>query len=221
MSVLIIGSLGSMGKRFSAILAWQGVKHVGVDKDTSLTFLNQQLSICDSIILCTPTQTHYELLLKLIPLGKPILCEKPITKDLDELAEILELVTEYKTPFTMMMQYRLLQPTIHDIDADSYYDYFRTGNDGLIWDTMQIIGLATGRITIKNQSPVWTCSINGAALRLSDMDLAYMDFVRKWLEKDKGIEVDLQELYRIHKKTHDIWHKTLGSKYEGSMYDGK
>ena len=38
----------------------------------------------EAIVIATPTQTHYEVLMAAIPSGKPIFCEKAITFELDE-----------------------------------------------------------------------------------------------------------------------------------------
>ena len=46
----------------------------------------------EAIVIATPTQTHYEVLMAAIPSGKPIFCEKPITFELDEAEKIVKEV---------------------------------------------------------------------------------------------------------------------------------
>lgn len=196
MSVLIIGHLGSMGKRYSAILKHLGVKHYGVDKDFTKRDIVKAADNFQRIILCTPTHTHISLLRDLIPLGKPILCEKPITTDLDQLEEVLELLNKYKTYFSMVMQYQEL--INYSSSGQSSYDYFRTGNDGLIWDCFQIIALSKMTPSLNNMSPVWKCVINGQTLSISDMDNAYIGFVSKWLRD--AVSQDPNYLYEIHER---------------------
>jgi scyllo-inositol 2-dehydrogenase (NAD+) len=47
-----------------------------------------------ALVIATPTQTHYEILMEAIKSGKPIFCEKPITYTLDEAEKIVEAVQE-------------------------------------------------------------------------------------------------------------------------------
>lgn len=197
---LIIGSEGSMGKRYQAIL-----RHLGENfscADIGMPILPKH-RICDRYIVCTPTDTHYNILKSIIPLGKPILCEKPITKSLTALADIFSMCKQYNTQFNMTFQYSELaskdQLSYQVLDSgDSSYDYFRTGNDSLIWDCLQIIGLANGPVEIKNDSPIWKCKINGKYLSLADMDGAYVSFVKKWINGE--INQNHDDLYKIHEK---------------------
>ncbi|MDR1588075.1 MAG: Gfo/Idh/MocA family oxidoreductase [Treponema sp.] len=46
----------------------------------------------EAVVIATPTQTHYEILVETIKTGKPVFCEKPITFTLDEAEKIVELV---------------------------------------------------------------------------------------------------------------------------------
>ena len=64
----------------------------------------------EAIVIATPTQTHYEVLMAAIPSGKPIFCEKPITFELDEAEKIVKEVERYNA-FVMigyMRRYDLL-----------------------------------------------------------------------------------------------------------------
>lgn len=200
---LIIGANGSMGVRYQAIL--KSLKESFVTTDIQDGF-NEIINFAKAknikrIILCTPTETHGKFLRKLIPISKPILCEKPVVKDTYELDHLFDLVEKHNTHFTMMYQYSELV-SLRKI-GPSFYNYFRTGKDGLIWDCLQIIGLANDTIDLKNDSPVWKCTINGTALKSSDMDYAYLTFVKKWLKNKQN--QNLSELYRIHQKVEEIF----------------
>lgn len=202
-SILIIGANGSMGKRYQAILRHFDIEPICCDiNHDEKTIISTALN-SDKIILCTPTPSHYELLKRLIPIGKPILCEKPISTNLENIKDIFTLCHKHNCKFTMMFQYTEL---VDDrFQGESFYDYFRTGKDGLIWDCLQIIGLAKDDCQISNSSPIWTCKINGKVLSLADMDYAYLNFVRKWLD-DKIIQ-DYEQLYNIHKKVDEIYYE--------------
>jgi len=108
----------------------------------------------------------------------------------------MSMVEKYKTPFTVVMQYQELLN--NNTYGQSYYDYFRTGNDGLIWDCFQIIALSKLTPSINNTSPIWKCAINGQTLSLSDMDSAYISFLGKWLRN--SIEQDTNYIFDIHER---------------------
>jgi len=204
MSYLIIGSKGSMGKRYEAIFKYLKEPVVGVDKEISIKAIVDLAKDSDGIILATPTDTHYAFLMKLLPLGVSILCEKPITRDLQELSKILEVANKCKTPLTMVNQYRELVSEADMSHGLTEYDYFRTGSDGLAWDCLNIVGLAKDQINLKNKSPIWRCKINGTSLKISDMDFAYVSMIRKWL---KGQLRQAHEyIYTAHQKAERLSH---------------
>jgi hypothetical protein len=190
---LIIGSEGSMGKRYQAILRWLCIPFESYDIKFND---NHDLSQFSHFILATPTETHYQWIKKLDQFERPILCEKPLSKVLAEVREILNI----KSPLTMMMQYKYLdQKDYHLGQSKDYvaepgprssYNYFRHGNDGLVWDCFQIIALAKGTISLLETSPVWQCMINGFNLDIAQMDRAYISAVHdfyagKYFEREK------------------------------------
>lgn len=63
----------------------------------------------DALVIATPTQTHYEVLMEAIPSGKPIFCEKPITFALDEAEKIVREVERYNA-FVMIGYMRRYDP---------------------------------------------------------------------------------------------------------------
>ncbi len=189
---LIIGAKGSMGRRYQAILKYLEKPFTCADVDDDW-FLKSRL--CDSIILATPTDTHYNFLKNLIHFKQPILCEKPITKDLRELDLIKH---EYRDlPLQMVMQYKELDA---GDEGPSFYDYYNHGKDGLYWDALQIIGLARGGVEILEESPIWRCQLNGEQLSLNHMDYAYISMIRNWFKNPYG---DLIEIKAIHQKVYD------------------
>lgn len=203
MSVLIVGSEGSMGKRYQAIL-----KHLGKEfhcRDIGRnTIPDKRISYdIDEIIIATPTDTHIEVIRHYLEYKKPILCEKPISKNMEQLKQIVKEIKEENISFQMMFQYKGLVPRL--AIGKTYYDYFRHGNDGLAWDCLQIIGLAKDQITLREESPLWDCQINGHRLHLEFMDNAYVVAVESWL---KGQPQDLGEILAVHEKT-EAFHQSL------------
>lgn len=172
MRVAIIGA-GNMSKRYSTILWHYKIPHEIFDIGNWKSSVRKNF---DRYIVASSTEAHVENLKYLLEHGKKVLCEKPVCKDY---ATLKWLVYEYPA-FQMLNQYRHLAG---DGNGVSCYDYFKTGGDGLYWDCINIIGLAKGRATIKNTSPVWTCRINGKKLSIADMDRAYMTEISQFLAK--------------------------------------
>lgn len=207
MKILIVGADGSMGKRYQAIIKHLGHETIKAEKQhTSFEIVKMGLK-SDRIIVATPTHTHSEVLDYVLLCGKPVLCEKPVCTDLDELKKVLEHARSYNPMLAMVMQYKyLLKEDVRNdgfykfLDnpaADSHYDYFRHGNDGLKWDCFQIIALAKGKVTLAEESPVWKCKINGLTLSLSDMDRAYVQMLDEWIRKPYS---DIDSIYDVHEK---------------------
>lgn len=191
MKIFIFGCKGNMAKRYAAILEHLGHSWCGEDLDYS----EGLLSDCDAVIVATPTDTHVKVLRQILDCGKPILCEKPITKDLKELRQLMADCVLAGTKLQMVSQYD------HLVDWEgrgpSYYDYFKTGPDGMPWDCLQIIWLAKGEVEIGNKSPVWICKINGMPLDLNDMDGAYVDEIKAWLNRPRN---DIGRILDSHEK---------------------
>ncbi len=55
---------------------------------------NSLISLCDAIILVTPTSTHFDVAKKIIEAGKHVFIEKPITAEIKEAEELVELARE-------------------------------------------------------------------------------------------------------------------------------
>ena len=181
-----------MGSRYRTILTHMGIPFKGVDTDFWDENYFKQNHDFHSVIIATPTDTHCELIKFFHQFDIPMLCEKPITMDEDELREIVALEPKLR----MVCQYKYILKDPGAMGA-THYNYFRTGDDTLAWDCISIIGLADGCANISNDSPIWQCSINGNELSLSDMDGAYCKMIRDWVS---GPTEDLAFIYHAHMK---------------------
>ena len=146
--ILLIGAKGSMGRRYQAILRHLGQEFHPVDAGFNEDEVSK-LPITRTII-ATPTESHAKYIRKYGSLG-PVLCEKPITKSISELADLFQYIKDNNINFTMMLQYSKLFSATDQ--GQSSYNYYNTGGDGLGWDCIQILGLAKGSVVIKNDSP--------------------------------------------------------------------
>lgn len=198
--IAIIGANGSMGKRYQAILKYLYQPFKALDRADMLSDeIIEAASECDRIIICSPTHTHIQYLNALLPTKKPILCEKPVTKDTDELEDLHAMCARHGYSYHMVYQYKEL---LTESRGDSRYNYFRHGQDGLLWDCIQIVGLARGRILLNDQSPIWECQVNGQSLSLADMDKAYVTMVQRWIAG--SLDQSMDEILKVHKKVAEL-----------------
>jgi hypothetical protein len=208
-----------MGKRYQAIMDYLDIAYVCYDiklcydikRGISLSdFITGNDTYIDRVIIASPTPTHYSVFKSLTKhLFQPkILCEKPLSTDLNE---VLEMV---KYGVNTMMQYRYLrQDKTYSTEHDSSYNYFRSGSDGIAWDCFQIIAFHNGpleQISLKSNSPIWKCSINSDALSIRHMDRAYVDFFKAWLAGDK---MDENFVFIAHKRV--LSYLALRENYHG------
>lgn len=197
--VLIIGDKGNMASRYKAIFKMLGITYLGVDVDTHAQIVVESMEAAERFLIVSPTETHISWIKRCIPYGRPILCEKPVSMQLHTLDAVLNQTTAHVVPFRMVFQYSMLVDPA--ASGPSSYDYFKHGNDGLQWDCMQIIALANDLIDLGETSPIWKCKINGQDLRLSDMDQAYVDYIKLW-ETEPGQDPDV--IWQAHVKTKQL-----------------
>lgn len=197
--ICIFGHLGNMGRRYSAILDHLRIEWFGVDA-------GGEWKPADAYIIATPTPTHAEMILWMGHLGNPILCEKPISKNLVELEKVLHHCEKHNTKLQMVSQYDyLIKP---QSSGQTVYDYFKHGGDGLYWDCINIIHHSKSEPIIREKSPVWTCVINGHQLNLGDMDRAYIDMIQDWISNPRS---DIDRIWDSHEKTRNMEAKCLKS----------
>lgn len=197
--ILLLGSEGSMGRRYQAIMNYHGVNYVGLDQHNSLTStVTKYAKEASGIILATPTGTHMAYLQLLMPFKTPILCEKPITKNMGDWDELIDLYEDTRCPIRMMFQYSLLDSQANK--GLTKYDFYNHGKDGLLWDCFQPIALARGIVEIKETSPIWTGILNGKELHSCEMDRAYVQYFKMW---QKDPRQDLYSLRNMHEKVHN------------------
>jgi hypothetical protein len=174
--ILLLGSDGSIGKRYTAVLKDLDIPYIGWDKATATNYW-QDLSF-DKAIVATPTDTHFDICNKLIDLQKPFLCEKPLSKNQNECDHLVRRAKTYGVKGAVVCNYKFVCPEekIRSIEYDSYY----TGGDGFAWDLCQIIYLAfqnNARLHLRNKSPVWSMRINDEAVSLRDVHWSYVDML--------------------------------------------
>lgn len=177
----IVGNLGGMGRRYTAIL-----KYLGVEKITGSDLNSKdQFSLgADGHIIATPTSTHLEVMSRILANTRSkILCEKPFTTDLVALTEFESENESELERLTMVNQYLYVDKEESDCRYTSY-NYFKHGDDSLAWDCINVIAASRNDIVYLNEdSPIWDCVINGSRILPESMDTAYIKMVSDWLRK--------------------------------------
>ncbi len=174
--IYIVGKNGNMGKRYAAILNYLDVEVCGHDLEGPN---ESEMKRAFGFIVATPTANHLDDMKKLFIYEKPILCEKPFTKVMSDLAYFEDKNRSDLSLVQMVNQYQFLTKPGK---GETYYSYFKSGADGIHFDCINIIGLAHGRVALSNKSPIWDCMLNGTRLNLGMMDHAYIAMIKAWIK---------------------------------------
>jgi len=201
-----------MGKRYQAVLSHLGKKHSCFDTHYMMDMVIRDSLLVGNythVIIATPTHTHYDWLY-FFHINAPnikILCEKPIVKSSKQMIEI----ATWNLDLTMTFQYKYAARGRTAIGGASSYNHYNHGTDGLAWDCIQLIGLSTGSINLREDSPDWVMYLNDHEVDRNKVDQSYVLFVHAWIY---NIEVQhIDDLVEIHNKTEQLNKKVL--------YDGK
>ncbi len=186
--ILVVGSKGSMGRRYGAILTSLGIEWEGIDIGEKPT------TDFDGVIICTPTHLHINDI-EYFATDAPVLCEKPLSDNYGMVKNICRMARAQGWSLRMVNQYEYLtHPTS---SGPSIYSYYNHGRDGMAWDCINIIGLSSGPVHLSEGSPVWNCVINGHPLKLSDMDSAYIKMIQSWVYGDHD---NIDYILKAHEK---------------------
>lgn len=177
--VCIVGINGNMARRYKAICLWLGLPVTGYDVGASHRLKEQAIGDATHIIVATPTDTHYDVLseIKLLNIetsSKSILCEKPVSKLRSQVKNLLEWFPN----FFMVNNYVYMDRSPKENSDNTWYSYFKTGDDGLLWDCIQVIHLAKGVFELETLSPTWLCQINGQIIKRVSVDSSYVEMIK-------------------------------------------
>jgi len=192
--ILVIG-VGSIGKRYMAIIKYLGHEAIGVDINRGPYSLES--FDFDKAIVCTPTDSHFEPAYALAYMDKPFLIEKPVSKQILEIKKIKEktdkayMVNNWAHVFTDIK----LLPYNNSV----YYDHYNTGSDGLAWDCIQLIYLAN-EIMLDNVSPFFHCTINEDKVTLDMVTRSYVNMLLAFVDGDYHALWTLEQAIDANKK---------------------
>src|SRR5580765_2002118 len=183
MKVLVCGGLGSIGSRYAAILKY--LDHEPVIFDTKIN--SEMPEDWERAIIATPSYSHYDVCKKMIDIGKPFLCEKPLSKDVKQCEELVSL--DKKQIGFVVNNYKFItrkfpKPRIK-------YNFYKTGHDGLEWDCSQLIYIDP-ECQLKTISPIWSFTIGLDSIFYSELENSYLKMIRSFLEGHTELLWNLQ-----------------------------
>lgn len=189
MKVLLVGALGNMGRRYTAILNALGHNVVPIDENEGFSCENSGDTLgATHAIVATPTDTHVGAVrdVERYTDVAHILCEKPICKKVGTLECLFK---EFPNLYSVNQYAHLAEAPqfMFRTGYDSRYNYYNSGKDGLAWDCFQIFALANGPVTVSNTSPIWNCVINGIWIDQRNMDMAYVRMIEDFLGPKKNV----------------------------------
>lgn len=186
MKVLVLGGLGSIGSRYMLILKHMGVACESWDMADPHGYASELTDLeFTHAIVATPTRTHYMYTRKLIEMGIPTLCEKPLSTSIDECEYLVGYAGERGASAHVVCNYnytlagKLSSPHIE-------YDYYKTGSDGLYWDCCQLLYLDQFA-SLRNESPWWQFVVNGYEVAYRDLEISYVKMLQDWLGPQKKL----------------------------------
>ena len=186
MKLCIIGGKGNMGRRYAAIANMENMYFHSIDVNDPIP------TDFTHYLIATPTETHEAVLTNLCNMREEpvkVLIEKPYTiiKNNDMNAfQVLGKLSTLGHKIYMVNQYAYYSHDLCDNEGPTYYDYYHSGKDGIMWDCIQIIHLARNGVKfLNNQSPIWHCMINGVKLNRELIDLCYVKMLKDFCSDGK------------------------------------
>ena len=217
MKVCVVGGKGNMGKRYRAILKHLEVEHISVDINEHLPTVKDDVT---HYIIATPTDEHLGSLMNISWGLKPpvnFLIEKPIAilsnRDVDTKLRPVSTAISRGHNVYMVNQYAYCHFDLHQENQPTYYDYYNSGKDGLAWDCIQIIYLAKDSIDLKNDSPEWTCFINGLLFTRNILDRCYIRMIEDFISDGKkyGKLWGWDDIRSAHRKAFEYTNRSAGT----------
>lgn len=141
-----------------------------------------ELEKADAFIITTGTDTHVEHLTRLLPLGRPILCEKPIALTLRETAQMIDLAQFSGAELQIGFQRRF------DSGMRDLHDAVRSGAVGTVY---------TLTLTAHDHTPSAREFIAGSGGIYRDMHVHDFDQLR-WITGEEITQVFASSAVREH-----------------------
>ncbi len=181
MKILVEGGLGSIGRRYCAVLKYLG--HQPLISDPRCSKDDPRDLNFEKVIIAVPTSKHFGLCKFFIEKGHTFLCEKPLSRDLKECEELVKYGHGFvvnNLAFVARKYHRLTK----DEKLRIHWNYYNHGKDTLEWDLSQIIYLDP-LATLHTTSPVWRMSVNDVECRYRDVEESYIEMIEAFVDGRK------------------------------------
>lgn len=210
MRILVIGNLGSMGRRYTACLKAMHEDVLGFDVGGPIPNPSEY----DRAIIATPTETHFMWCDYLIQKGKDFLCEKPVSKDPAAVCQLAELAKASGVDGRMVSNwlYAVNQALLlgrgptggQSVTAimgemEIVYRSYNSGKDGFFWDCIQPIYMA-GKFVYDNKSPMFEAHVDGNQITLEMIERSYLIMLSEWMYGDRNRLWSLEDAAAASKK---------------------
>ncbi len=138
----------------------------------------------DGYVVATATNSHIEILDKLIPLGKPILCEKPISLTVEETDSVIQKCKKYGTQIQVGFQRRF------DPSIARAANKVSTGEVGTLYAM---------HMYAHDHQPSTLEFLEGSGSIYRDLHVHDFDLVR-WITKSEISKVYATQAVRVHQQ---------------------
>lgn len=193
MKLLLIGSEGSIARRYRAIL-----KHLKVDFEEYDNPEHKFFSVPQSFyqrfthaLIATPTHTHMQWVDELPPIWK--LIEKPASKNLEEIEE-----RKLNHGCYVVNNYQFLPCS--NTKKKISYNFYNTGKDGLIWDVCQLVYLAYKNkveLEVKRESFWWNLKWGQHQVAYHEIERSYYHMLKAFCSGDTSNLWDLKDAAKM------------------------
>jgi myo-inositol 2-dehydrogenase/D-chiro-inositol 1-dehydrogenase len=141
-----------------------------VSSDSEIVFMNKEI---DAVLICSPSDTHADYILRAAEAGKAIFCEKPLDLSLEKIQEILVATETNKVPLMVAFNQRF-DP-----------DFFKVKS---LVDEGKVGELRTIRITSRDPAPPPMSYIKSSGGLFLDMTIHDFDMAR-YIANSEVVEV--------------------------------
>jgi hypothetical protein len=178
MKLLIIGSMGAIGKRYMAVARHLCIDYVGWDLRMGTPMPVLGITHC---LICTPTDTHYKIVNTLSNMTDwLLLVEKPLVMvPMDGF--VLSFLRGYTVCNWSLVHDGIYKPGTCEITYKSHH----TGPDGLPWDTCQLLYLSRPEHPPAiGESPLWSATINGQEVTYRQIEESYIRMIDLFVNRN-------------------------------------
>jgi len=179
MKIVVVGSEGSTGRRYSHIL--KRMHHVIISYD--INDINQRIPLSPDhrYVICSPTQFHADQCIDILTYDHDatILCEKPLCM-LQDLSRLEEAQAGTDGIIHMVNNWNFLLPDMQPWSHVITYDYYNAGRRNDLWDMCQPYYLSQSH-DFQFNSHILQVAVDGVPITAAMFDHSYWLMLEDWL----------------------------------------